>query len=295
MANPGNLTAGSYSVTVTDANGCSATSSITLTEPPVLVADAGSNVLVYYPYQNYNCTTLLGSQVGGTMPYSVTWSDSSGVIATASSVQVCPTSSTTYYYNVVDANGCTASDSVRVCVLNVVCTDRTNNGQGGSGQSGNGGGQVHISICHIPPGNANNAMTKCLPEPAIASHLAHGDYLGACGSNLPCEFPTNGGGNKVAQEAGGSQVDAVSYHLEAFPNPTNGILNVNLDCHECSSEAFFQVQLVDIMGQVLDLKVMDFRNGQSQVEFDLSGFAQGFYMVIVNAGGTRITCKAMKI
>ena len=37
-----------------------------------------------------------------------------------------------------------------------------------------------VVICHVPPGNPNNAKTKTLPASAIPAHLAHGDYLGPC-------------------------------------------------------------------------------------------------------------------
>lgn len=42
----GGLSAGNYTVTVTDANGCTATKSHTLTQPPLLVSNAGSNKVV---------------------------------------------------------------------------------------------------------------------------------------------------------------------------------------------------------------------------------------------------------
>lgn len=301
MANPGSLLAGTYSVTVTDANNCTATASVTLSQPPVLTAEAGANATVHYPYNNANCTTLSGSQTGGTLPYAVSWSDGSSVIGTSASIQVCPTVSTVYYYTTVDANGCTSTDSVKVCVINVLCNDRTNNGQGGNGQGGNGqnngqgggNGLVHISICHIPPGNSNKTMTKCLPQSAVASHLAHGDYLGACGSNtIPCEF---GGSSKM--ESGAAtlrQFGEADFHLEAFPNPTNGTLAVNLECHDCSSEGVFEVKLLDMMGHTLSVKSMNFFGGASKVDFDLSAYAQGFYMVMVNTGSTRLTRKIMK-
>jgi len=35
-------------------------------------------------------------------------------------------------------------------------------------------------VCHIPPGNPQNAHTICIGQPAVAAHLAHGDYLGKC-------------------------------------------------------------------------------------------------------------------
>lgn len=45
-----------------------------------------------------------------------------------------------------------------------------------------------VVICHVPPGNPDNAHTIEVSENAVDAHLAHGDYLGAC---------TTGGGTTV--------------------------------------------------------------------------------------------------
>lgn len=37
-----------------------------------------------------------------------------------------------------------------------------------------------VTICHIPPGNPNNAHTITVGASAVDAHLAHGDYLGPC-------------------------------------------------------------------------------------------------------------------
>lgn len=37
-----------------------------------------------------------------------------------------------------------------------------------------------VTICHLPPGNPENAHTLSVGAPAVRAHLAHGDKLGAC-------------------------------------------------------------------------------------------------------------------
>jgi hypothetical protein len=37
-----------------------------------------------------------------------------------------------------------------------------------------------VQICHIPPGNPENAHTITVGADAVAAHLAHGDSLGPC-------------------------------------------------------------------------------------------------------------------
>ena len=50
-----------------------------------------------------------------------------------------------------------------------------------------------VDVCHIPPGNPENAHTITISENALAAHLEHGDHLGPCGS-APAgdlrEYPT---------------------------------------------------------------------------------------------------------
>jgi hypothetical protein len=298
-SNLSGLSAGTYNVSIMDANGCTASASITLTQPTRVTAEAGNNVLVYWGYtQQYNCTTLSGSYSGGTPGYTRTWSTASGVIASGNTATVCPTTSTTYYFTVVDANGCTARDSVRVCVLDLSCTDRTNNGVGGTGQSGNGvnngqgGGQglTHIAICHIPPGNPSRAQTKCIPVGAIPNMLAQGSYLGGCGvaANYVCNFGSN---SRMANPAGDAKSDL---QVQAFPNPTTGQLSVQLSCTECGNAGKFNIKVVNLVGQELKTSSIAMANGQGMTEFDLSGYAHGFYFIVVENGVERVVEKIMK-
>lgn len=47
-----------------------------------------------------------------------------------------------------------------------------------------------VLICHIPPGNPDNAHTICVSSHAVEVHQEHhGDLVGACGEEPPPEEP----------------------------------------------------------------------------------------------------------
>ena len=90
-----NMSAGSYTFTVTDANGCTATSaSVTLTDPPQLFAAANASPILCHG----DLATVVVGASGGTPPYTGTGSFSAGA--------------GTHVYIVTDANGC--SDTVSI-------------------------------------------------------------------------------------------------------------------------------------------------------------------------------------
>lgn len=48
--------------------------------------------------------------------------------------------------------------------------------------SGNALAGDKITICHIPPGNPDNAHAITISNSALPAHLAHGDTVGFCSS-----------------------------------------------------------------------------------------------------------------
>jgi hypothetical protein len=98
-----NVVAGTYSLTVTDNNNCQATTSQTITEPTALVSAAnGQSTLACFG--DNNGTASVTAAVGGTAPYTYTWTPNTVVgngTNTASSL-----SAGTYNCRVADANGC---------------------------------------------------------------------------------------------------------------------------------------------------------------------------------------------
>ena len=49
-------------------------------------------------------------------------------------------------------------------------------------------GDGRVTICHIPPGNPDNAHTITVSAKAVPAHLAHGDYSGPCEGGLSADL-----------------------------------------------------------------------------------------------------------
>jgi gliding motility-associated-like protein len=100
------LTAGSYTILVTDASGCTAAQTISITEPAALSVAPAAN-------QNVSCFggsngSVSASGNGGTGPYTFSWSTSQTGPA------ITGLASGTYTVYITDGNGCTAQGTVQV-------------------------------------------------------------------------------------------------------------------------------------------------------------------------------------
>lgn len=100
------LAAGTYTVTIKDANLCQTTASVTITEPPVLTATVAKTDVLCYQANNGTATV---TPIGGTGSYTYSWSPSGGTAATATGL-----SPNTYTVTVTDENGCFVTESVQI-------------------------------------------------------------------------------------------------------------------------------------------------------------------------------------
>jgi DNA-binding cell septation regulator SpoVG len=100
-----NLVAGIYTVTVTDANGCTTTSSYEVAQPAILTATAsGTNNLCYG--NNAGTASVVAS--GGTAPYTYLWSNNQ------TTVGISNLAAGIYTVTVTDVKGCTATSAFEV-------------------------------------------------------------------------------------------------------------------------------------------------------------------------------------
>ncbi|MGQ0827993.1 MAG: FG-GAP-like repeat-containing protein [Bacteroidota bacterium] len=102
-----NLTAGTYNYSVTDVNGCTASSSIIVTQPAVLTVTPNTPVPVSCFGGNNGSASV--SVSGGTSGYNYTWSPGGGTGTNANNL-----TASTYTITVTDANSCIASATTTV-------------------------------------------------------------------------------------------------------------------------------------------------------------------------------------
>jgi Zn-dependent metalloprotease len=262
------LSAGTYDVTVTDANGCVVLAQVTLDEPPQLLISAGPNQTVYYGYPPAACATLSYSgAAGGVPPYTFEWSTGE----TTQDIVVCPQVSTEYIITITDLNNCEATDTVIVCAIDVRC----------------GKNLDKVEICHIPPDDPTNPQTLCVGLTSVASHLAHGDMLAACGTDHSCTDLT-----PKSSPFSVNATEAQGFDLKASPNPFNGSTLVTFST-DVDGQAI--LKLVDFTGKVnqilFDRKVE--QNTVYQVKIDGSLLSSGIYYCQLTQGNGNI--KVIKV
>lgn len=141
------LMAGTYIVMVNDTFGCSATASITLTEPAIL--DLSADALTYPGGDNISCTGESDGEIdltvnGGTAPFTFAWTGPNGTFDTEDLTGL---SAGVYALTVVDANGCSDTLSVELTEPASISSDLVGSIQnGGTGVSCNGGADATIEL-----------------------------------------------------------------------------------------------------------------------------------------------------
>ena len=244
----------------TDDCGNTSTCHQSVTMPLPLTVDAGPNKIVYIGYPDSACTKLQSSGVGGgTAPRTLTWSTGSH----ASFINVCPTTTTVYYLTVTDAHGCSAMDSVKVCVFDVRC----------------GNGLTNVTICHGTGSASNPFITLCVDKSGAKWHFQHhaGEKLGACGMNKSCLFP-----QERLDYSWDESMIADDIFLGAFPNPFTNSTTIRF---MLSEKDFVNVKVFDVAGRV----VGNLYDGATEageiysVEFDGSKFSNGMYFLMLNS------------
>jgi hypothetical protein len=232
-----------------NANGnCTATTTVTITKPSLLIASCSrSNANLYYGMSGDQTSKVYVTPSGGVGPYTVsitmnrqlllnqapnnanetwnkvitstttdgspTWTSTVGGITAGSeySVTVGLMASAVFTIKVIDKNGCTATCTTSIYAEDVRCF---------AGKSGN----AKVKICHQTGSSKNPCTEICVDESAVASHLAHGDFLGSCTSD--CMDPKLK--NRPVVIGKEEIIEIADFKILAYPNPSNYQFNLNV-------------------------------------------------------------------
>lgn len=170
------LSAGVYTVTITDANFCTATSSVEFIEPALLSLDVLS--LTHASCNGSSDGSVDMMSIGGTYPYTYTWSPAVGNGSSASGL-----SAGVYSVTVSDNNNCSATatvtilepDAIQIASMNVVdalCFASSN----GSAEVSVLGGTSPYNYNWMPYGGSSN----------MATNLSAGIYTVTVSDNSNC-------------------------------------------------------------------------------------------------------------
>jgi gliding motility-associated-like protein len=205
------LTTGSYTCTMSDANGCSTFTTVSIPEPNAIALSISSSSVSCNGSANGSASATI---TGGTSAYTYTWVPTGGNNATASAL-----AGGSYTCNITDANGCTATNSVTIAEpsavsLSLSSTDvLCNGGTTGSASAASAGGTGSFTYTWTPSGGNS----------ATASGLAAGSYT--------C-FTADGNGCMTASVVTVSQPAAVSTTASSNPvgcsGGSNGSASVNV-------------------------------------------------------------------
>jgi len=192
-----NVAAGAYAVTVTDANGCTASANVTITQPPALAL----NTAGFATSCSNSCdgqTVVIPS--GGTQPFSFLWNTGCN---SAGCLNLCPG---TYSVTVTDNNGCQASDTAIVNAPPPVTANVTSNPahcnlpDGSASVSASGGHNPYTYLWS--PGNQTTTA---------ATNLTPGAYVVVVTDQLGCQ---------VSATVTVGNVSTLSAGIGSVTNPT---------------------------------------------------------------------------
>ena len=164
-ATASNLSAGTYTCTIADANNCTSTAVVTIQQPAALVPAASTTSVLCNGGTNGSATVSVS---GGTAGYTYTWSPAGGNSASAAGL-----AAGTYTCSITDANGCSTNTAVTIAepaavslVVSASTSITCNAGNNGSASVSASGGVPAYSYTWQPFGGNG----------ATASGLSAGTY-----------------------------------------------------------------------------------------------------------------------
>ncbi|MFN8278121.1 MAG: gliding motility-associated C-terminal domain-containing protein [Chitinophagales bacterium] len=248
------LTGGSYQLTITDLNNCTATASYTIQQPPALLSSvAGNN-----PDCNGNATGFaVVSPAGGTPPYSYLWNTNpaqTGVMAIKLAGNV------TYQVVITDGNGCKHADSVALIEptpvnvnffpTNVTCFSGNDGTVTVHASGGNPGYHYYLNGVF----NGGDSVFQGL---TAANYVVVAEDINKCaGSALfsiaqPSQIRVNAGTDAIARNNEPVQLQATAYSIYGIKG-FEWLPDAHLSCLNCSNPVAIVDSTTDFVVSAID-------------------------------------------
>jgi len=259
-----NLSAGTYTLQVTDATGCQFETTATLEEPDSLTFEYSSIEPACFGAVNGTITAIVD---GGTEGYSYAWSNGQ-TTPTASNLEA-----DDYSVLVTDANGCQIMSGEiilnqpdeLILTLNSITNTTTNTSNDGGADITVIGGIGSYSYAWELNGNI-------ISTDEDLTNAAPGDYLLTATDDNGCVVVSN----VITIESSTSTIDpSLEKHIDIMPNPTSGMFFINFELPQVSE---VQVRIFDITGKEI-LTSQKQNIYENQLEFNLASFTNGVYIV----------------
>lgn len=157
------LSAGTYTVTVTDAMGCSAVSSTAITQPALLSATSSNSNVACFGGSNGSATI---NAIGGTTPYSYFWFPVGGSASSNSNL-----TSGSYTVTITDFNGCTTTNTFTITQPSAITINSTTTAT----KCGLNNGSATLTVSG-GTGAYSYSWNPAVSSSSFANNLAPGNY-----------------------------------------------------------------------------------------------------------------------
>lgn len=269
-ANASNLSAGIYSVTITDRNGCTSSTSVTVGISGPIPAIAVVNDSCYG--ENKGSATVTNI-TGGVSPYTYSWAPSGGTGNSATGL-----SAGTYTLTIKDAGGCSGTTLVTLrqppaMTLTVDTMGATNGCNGTANITVAGANGPLVFTWSVPHNTTITSRTT-----ATTDSLCAGRYL-LCVTNRAgctvCDSVIISG--KVV--AGISQLANTTVAINLYPDPVHSELTVQINGINAQT---CQLEVYDMLGrEVMQQNNIAIESGKS-IYLNVSALPQGEYMLRIS-------------
>ncbi len=142
------------------------------------------------------------------------------------------------------------------------------------------GKKKKILIYHIPPGNPDNAKTKCISYNALNAHLAHGDIVGP---KIGCDDTT---ARSVVDNS--YEIEETDFEFKTWPNPTDNYFNLELKTNNRVDKV--NIYVFDITNKLIHVDKFD---ANQQYQFG-NKLESGIYFVKLSQANNTKTIRVIK-